>query len=348
MIYKVNQTLEVGKRLDRAITGVQDNQCWINTVFLNPLTCYLSLLFSSIFKSGAKVQTEKYTQQLVIIIYNYSELFIRRQSGSQNYGCSKVYRHVALCVKKQRCCTLSQLATVRKQRQTDGQTDRPTTDGDTTRLLLKMSAIHSGYVEITWWAEQEMTLAAPDSHLIGGCHKVIDRVRGECECSGQTLVSKHKKIWFRVLFFVFFAFQTYCVSQRPLGVLTLPTSLSPSARASAEVRSVAQWLRPGGASVWLKHLGQILQKGQQLLLLQGRAVGPGQRQVGGHNLPVCRQKQRRRRKEQVHPLAGGERSISSVLRLHGVGRGPSWSDLKLCLAGDETAKGVQTTASSIC
>lgn len=44
-------------------------------------------------------------------------------------------------------------------------------------------------------------------------------------------------------------------------------------------------------SVGLEGLGQVLQHREQLLLLQGGAVGPGQRQVGGHHLAVCAQTQ---------------------------------------------------------
>lgn len=40
-------------------------------------------------------------------------------------------------------------------------------------------------------------------------------------------------------------------------------------------------------SVGLEGLGQVLQHREELLLLQGGAVGPGQRQVGGHHLAVC-------------------------------------------------------------
>lgn len=48
---------------------------------------------------------------------------------------------------------------------------------------------------------------------------------------------------------------------------------------------------PRWVSVWLKCLGQVLQQREQLLLLQSRAVGPGQWQVGGHHLAVCAQTQ---------------------------------------------------------
>lgn len=44
-------------------------------------------------------------------------------------------------------------------------------------------------------------------------------------------------------------------------------------------------------SVRLEGLGQVLQHREQLLLLQGGAVGPGQRQVSGHHLAVCEQTQ---------------------------------------------------------
>lgn len=44
-------------------------------------------------------------------------------------------------------------------------------------------------------------------------------------------------------------------------------------------------------SVRLEGLGQVLQHREQLLLLQGGAVGPGQRQVSGHHLAVCAQTQ---------------------------------------------------------
>lgn len=44
-------------------------------------------------------------------------------------------------------------------------------------------------------------------------------------------------------------------------------------------------------SVGLEGLGQVFQHREQLLLLQGGAVGPGQRQVGGHHLAVCAQTQ---------------------------------------------------------
>lgn len=58
------------------------------------------------------------------------------------------------------------------------------------------------------------------------------------------------------------------------------------------------WVRPPyrsapscRLSVRLEGLGQVLQHRQQLLLLQGGAVGPGQRQVSGHHLAVCAQTQ---------------------------------------------------------
>lgn len=44
-------------------------------------------------------------------------------------------------------------------------------------------------------------------------------------------------------------------------------------------------------SVRLERLGQVLQQREQLLLLQSGAMGPGQRQVGGHHLAVCAQTQ---------------------------------------------------------
>lgn len=55
--------------------------------------------------------------------------------------------------------------------------------------------------------------------------------------------------------------------------------------------SIAPPPLPGRLSVRLEGLGQVLQQREQLLLLQSGAVGPGQRQVGGHHLAVCAQTQ---------------------------------------------------------